>query len=353
MKFTFNSSKKSKQPVVDDGLEVKYAQSKRSGYRKRWYMLLILVLAPIIWVIWLAVRPFLLILAPGIITSEPLEIKTFSASFVSQVMVDDGSKVNLGDTLLILVNGELEAQIKELTRQVEELQKQDGVNEQGIIATLQKQILVAAEGLRRQNELLASYQNFRDKGVVPTSDMAVVLQTNTAAKMELERSNVALLLEQSKQLREQKAGVIAQQRNQIMLQLAQLTARKEALIIKAPFSGQVEELLVQQGERVAVQQPLLWLQGKAEPVVVTYVNEKYLEYVEIGQQATINLPNGESVRAEILKPTQIVSKIPQQLSGPFDGQKSAIKVTLTLKEPLSFAVEGIPVEVRFDYRFWD
>ena len=75
--------------------------------------------------------------------------------------------------------------------------------------------------------------------------------------------------------------------------------------------------------------------------------DKYLEFVQIGQKATIRLPSGDVIRAEVSEPTQLVSKIPSSLSGPFDGQKSALKVTLSLKGELAFSVEGLPVEVRF------
>ncbi|MDE0566326.1 MULTISPECIES: hypothetical protein [Shewanella] len=40
--------------------------------------------------------------------------------------------------------------------------------------------------------------------------------------------------------------------------------------------------------------------------------------------------------------------MPKQLSGPFDGDKPALKVTLALHQSLPLAIEGVPVEVSFD-----
>ncbi|GGZ43086.1 hypothetical protein GCM10007105_32280 [Shewanella chilikensis] len=44
-----------------------------------------------------------------------------------------------------------------------------------------------------------------------------------------------------------------------------------------------------------------------------------------------------------------MGKVPKQLSGPFDGDKPALKVTLALHQHLPLAIEGVPVEVSFDH----
>jgi len=94
---------------------------------------------------------------------------------------------------------------------------------------------------------------------------------------------------------------------------------------------------------------MLWLSGRAQPVVVCYLAPEYLDYVAQGQLASVKLPNGTLIRAEIKEPTQLVGKVPKQLSGPFDGDKPALKVTLALHQHLPLAIEGVPVEVSFDH----
>ena len=349
MKVNYNSTKKAQQPIIDAGLQVEYAQSKRSGYKKRWYMLLLLVSVPLTLLIWLALRPFILILAPGIITTEPLEVRAPSTAVISDVLIKGGKKVYSGEILLLLTDVELDAQIVELNLQLLELRNKPLSYDNSIIAGLNYRIKVAAEGVQRQDELLKSYQQFKLKGVVPTSDMAIVLQANTVAKMTLEQAKVDLLHEKTKQQLQNRAGFIRQQKDRLKLQLAKLIAKQQALIIKSSFSGHVEDILVQRGEHIAEGQPLLWISSREKPIVITYVDAKYLNYVALGQMATVKLANGDSYRAEILHPTELVSKIPAQLSGPFDGQKSGLKVKLTLLDELPFAIEGVPVEVSFDY----
>ncbi|MEH6453891.1 MAG: HlyD family efflux transporter periplasmic adaptor subunit [Psychromonas sp.] len=355
MKVSFSGSKKAHRPVVDDGLDVHYADAKRSGYRYRWYMLVTLVSAPIIFLLWIIIKPNIFILAPGIITTGPLQIRSANTAIVSKVLVKGDSSILAGSTLFILKNAEIDAQIKELKNQLIALEKQQFSQNEATLTALKSRIVVAQIGVNQQNELLASYNKFKDRGVVPTADMATVLQTNMSAKMALKQAEIDLLKERSLHQQDKVAGVVALQRNRLQLQLAQLTASQQALITKAPFSGTIKDIMVQAGERVAKDQPLLWLSKRKQPTVLTYVNEKYLNYVQIGQYAKITLPSGEVIRAEISERTQLVSKIPNSISGPFDGQKSALKVTLSLTEELPFLVENLPVEVRFYYfpQLWD
>lgn len=349
MKVNYNSSKKIQQPIVDAGLQVEYAQSKRSGYKKRWYMLLLLIFIPLALLIWLLVRPFVLILAPGIITAEPLEMRAPSSVVISEVLVKGSKHVHFGEILLLLTDVELDAQIVELNLQLLELRNEYLSYDKEIITGLNYRINVAKMGVKRQDELLQSYQAFKLKGVVPTSDMATVLQANTTAKIALEQAKVDLLHEKTKQQLQNSVGLLKQKKDDLQLKLATLIAKQKALTITAPFSGYVKDIMVQRGELLVEGQPLLWIADKEKPVVITYVDAKYLNYVALGQEATVRLKNGDRYRAKVLHPTKLLSTIPDQLSGPFDGKKSGLKVKLTLLDELPFAIEGVPVEVSFDY----
>ena len=74
----------------------------------------------------------------------------------------------------------------------------------------------------------------------------------------------------------------------------------------------------------------------------------------VGLSERLVLPSGslrssKTIRAQINEPTELVGKLPSYLSGPFDGEKPVLKVTLTPKKSLSTSIEGIPVEVSFDH----
>ncbi|MFT5789733.1 MAG: multidrug resistance efflux pump [Shewanella sp.] len=351
MKVNYQATPKADKPDVDNGVEVKYSAAKRAGFKFRWYMLLFLVASPVLLVSWILAKPYIFVLAPGIITAEPLEMRAPSKGMVKSVVNHARGEVEKGGDLLVIADPELDAQVTELTRQLKGLEGGASFDGEQVLQRLRGRIEVAHDGVKRQDDLLVTYLDFQKRGVVPTSDMAMVMQANTASKMALEQAKVDLLHELERQHIQSIAGVVTQTRNQLKSQLAKLKSKQTEMKIMAPFTGRVEDTLVQVGEQVNVNQPLLWLTGRDKPVVLAYLDPKYLEYVEIGQQATIKLPNGQDIRGKIEEPTELVTKIPKQLSGPFDGEKAALKVTLTLDDVLPFTVEGVPVEISFDYQW--
>ncbi|WP_338127755.1 MULTISPECIES: HlyD family secretion protein [Shewanella] len=265
-----------------------------------------------------------------------------------ELSVRPGSQVEPGQALGRIADAGLDASIDELQRQLAELTPPSQAQDQAILGQLEQRILVAEQGVKRQDELLSQFESFRKQGVVPTADMAAVMQAHTSARMALEQARAELLQQRQLQQQEREAGVIAQSRNSLLLKLAELQAKRQQLTLQAPFAGRVADVLVQRGEAIAEQQPMLWLSGRAQPVVVCYLAPEYLDYVAQGQQASVKLPNGTLIRAEIKEPTQLVGKVPKQLSGPFDGDKPALKITLALHQNLPLAIEGVPVEVSFD-----
>jgi len=117
VKVKYQPSPKAERPTFEKGIDVKYAKAKRGGFRGRWYMLLLLVTAPVILMLWLLSRPYLFVLAPGIVTTEPLEVRAPQRGIISEILVSQGMYVQENEPLLILEDTLLDAQITELKRQ--------------------------------------------------------------------------------------------------------------------------------------------------------------------------------------------------------------------------------------------
>ena len=77
---------------------------------------------------------------------------------------------------------------------------------------------------------------------------------------------------------------------------------------------------------------------------------QYIEEVQQGEHAVIKFSSGETFDAIVGREVELADKIPPQLAGPFEGQKSMLKVKLTLEEELpdKLKVEGLPVTVVFN-----
>ncbi len=349
MKVSYQPSDKAQRPTAEKGIEVNYAAAKRGGFKGRWYLLLTLVITPVVIVGWILLRPHLFILATGIVTSEPLQVRASKTGEVAAIKVKSGDEIASGTVLMTLADPQLSVQISELERQLIQLNQEREVSQSDIIEQLQTRIEIAEEGVARQDGLLNQFEQYQRRGVVPTADMASVLQADTAAKMALEQARADLMEARHDQQTELLAGPIAQLKYNIEFQLAGLRAQDSVLQIKAPKATHVVDVLVQVGEHIVEDRPLILLEGRKSAVVFAYLAPKYMEYTEIGQKATIRLPNGERIRAEISEPTELVGRLPKQLSGPFDGEKPVLQITLKPEVALPTAIEGVPVEVSFDY----
>ena len=349
MKVTYSPSDKFHKPTEERGMGVKYGVAKRAGYKGRWYLLLLLVVAPVILVGWIFLRPHVFVLASGIITTEPLEVRAPGTGSVSTIAVTAGDTLLRDSVILLIANPQLDAQIAELERQLVELGSEERSLDPAILTQLQARIDVANEGVIRQGSLLRRYEEFQSRGVVPTSDMAMVLQAHTAARMALEQARADLIQVRQRQQMEFNAGAVAQSRHSLNLQLARLNAQRAQLQIKAPMNTRAVDVLVQPGEHIAEGRPLALLAGREHSVVQAYLEPKYLDYTEIGQGATVILPNGDRFKANISEPTELVGRLPIQLSGPFDGEKPVLRITLQPEVTLPVSIEGVPVEVSFDH----
>lgn len=351
VKVKYNASPKSVQPAVDQGLNVKYAAAKRGGFKGRWYLLLLLVIAPLVIALWILLRPKVLILASGIITTEPLEVRAYTKGVLASLEVKKGQQLAPHSVMLTMTDPQLAAKIETLEHQLNTLNQDAPLLNESILNQLRNRVLVAREGVERQNNVLKVYQDYElsNKGLISIDKMAMAQQAHTSSQIALETAKADLLLEQQRQQIAKTAGVVSQSRNRIELALASLKAMQSQLIVSSPFSSQVADILVQSGEHIAEGQPLILLSGRDSPVVFSYLEPKHLEYAQMGQQASITLPNGQQYRAKVSEPTELVERLPQQLANPFDGAKPVLRVTLRPEANFPVNIEGIPVEVSFDY----
>jgi multidrug resistance efflux pump len=347
MKVNYTASDKTSNPTAEKGMKVEYAAAKRGAYKARWYLLLSLVLLPILLVIWVVVRPQVLVLATGLITTDPIELRAPAAATVHNLAVTEGQVVTKGQRLLTLNDPQLNAQIIELQRQLSELAQPTVIADTDILQQRQGSIQVASDSVAQQTEYLQSYQNFKRTGLVSTHEMAAVQQTLTNAKLALDQAKVdAMQLQQLQQV-QRLAGPVETARRALLLQLAQFEAQQNALHITAPNDSKVIDISVKPGEYIQQDLPMLIISNRTTPVIFAYLQPKHMNYAQIGLKASVTLPNGDKVNATVTGPVELLERLPAKLAGPFDGEQAVLKVTLTPDQPVP-AIEGLPVELSFD-----
>ena len=86
MKIKFSSAKE-QQPTQEQGLQVLYAPGKRLAFRVRWYLILLAVLSPLLWLIGRWVLTLWLIEAPAQLHLPGSELRARDAAQVQPVRV--------------------------------------------------------------------------------------------------------------------------------------------------------------------------------------------------------------------------------------------------------------------------
>ncbi|WP_017217764.1 HlyD family secretion protein [Pseudoalteromonas sp. NJ631] len=348
MKLKFKGSTKVDHPTQEHGIKIPYTGPKRVSYQFRWYLLLVIAFSPVCILAWFYLVPQFKVEAVGIVTSEPLVISAPSSGTVEKVEVLLGELVKQDQKLLELYNFELSGQYQEVNRQLLSLTQQKTPFTDDILSQLETRKTVAKHGVERQQDLLDKYKEYQKRGVVPVSNLASAVAALNAAELNLEQTKVDILREKERQDMERLYGLKGQRYQQLTIEFARLSALNQSLTVNTPFAGRVNDVFVQEGQYVVVNEPLFSVVTEKTVKVHGYLAPKYLEYSKIGQKAVVKLPNGKRFDAVINEYTELTSKIPPQLSGPFEGQKAALKLILKISLPAEYQIEGLPVTILFE-----
>lgn len=340
---------KSRRPDQQDGLKVPYAKARRGGGRWRWFGLMALVLVPIIAFSWYALRDRVLLVAPAVLTHEPLVITSPRDARVTEVPQRAGNKVSVDMRLFELEDPALTAERHALEDILSTLPPQ-GAQEQSesLIETAQRRVANAQSSLTFQSGVADKFEAFRRQGEVPLTDLASIHVARSNARDQLSEAEENLLLQQREKLRAELVGPIVQRRQNLTRELAQLEAMIHELRIDASQDGLLAKTYVQAGQRVSAGDPLGVLVPANSPEFHAYFSPKYVGKVAVGRVAEAHFADGRSILARIVAPPELTQKLPSQLAGPFDGHQAMLEVRLKPLEKIDVQhdVEGLPLEIR-------
>ncbi|PSW18211.1 HlyD family secretion protein [Photobacterium sanctipauli] len=345
MKVNFHLDKQQK-PQSESGMKVVYGQAKRGGYRLRWYLILMIVISPLLFMVYYLFRTHVFVTAPAIVTSYPLTVTATQSAVVGPIPVEVGGDVERGQSLLLLGSKALEEEVTFIQRELLKLSDDQVKNTDALYLDA---IANTQETLEKVEQIQSNYDEFRKKGQVSEVDYASVVSVSNALNSQLSNQKIAYA-DESRHIQEQKlAGPVSQEYRALMRELVVKRAQQESLTLRAPFEGRVLDIYVHEGQRVTENTPLLTVARNITPEITAFLNPKYLEYTRFNTKAKVVFPDGKKFATTVTRPVEVVNKLPQELQSPFEGQPAYLKVTLSFDEPLhkSQWIEGVEVEVRF------
>lgn len=344
MRINFKTEKQ-KNPTRNDGFNVIYAPAKRLAFKLRWYLLISLIISPILFFTWYMIENRVLISAEGILTSEPIQINASQSSFVLDIKVIAGEKVNDKQIIIQLTSPKIEQQYNFLSAQYKTFKAHHNNGLKSLEALYLRKISTYKAAKYAQQKINKEFKVYGEQGILPLTDRLLIEQNSVAIEGLYQQA----LIDYESAVNEHLNGQLANTLLNIELALSDLETKKKLLTILSPKNGTINQVFVKQGEFISEGNPLFSISNLTQSVIHVYLSPERMNFAEIGQTANITLPNGDEFVGTINRPTQMSEKLPSILSGPFDGHKPAIKVYLSLDKQPDVVIEGLPVGVRFHY----
>lgn len=336
MKIRFDS-RKELSPTQEQGLTVLYAPGKRMAFRVRWYLILLLVASPLIWLGGKLVYGMWMIDAPAQLRLPILEVRARDAGRVEQLFVKAGEQVRADQPLANLDNPEWRARLAQLAAIPPDTTRLANTKLGGRERQLLKTRIARGEDrVQVLNELVT-------RGAVSRGEVL-------AAKSELDSFRADLL---AFERREQQANLtpVGDEREnaQRVAEQKWLQTRLTALPVTASQSGRVAEVLVNPGENVGAGTLLMRIEQLEDPLLWIYLEPLNISYAAIGQPLRVRMPDGEWLTAHVVQAVDSAGRTPTVLRGPFAASEMGLQVAARFDRPLPprWRIDQLPLNVRF------
>lgn len=336
MKIRFDSPKE-RHPTQDNGLEVLYAPGKRLAFRLRWYVILLLIMLPALWLAGRYGLDMIRVEAPALVHLPTLEIRARQAGRIQAIEVKPGDHVNLGSPLVQMDNPEWDLRLAVLNgAQAGNAPARAGNLGEQNRAVLQSLVSRAGQRVSEVRRLLA--RGAATRGELLEAQNA--MDSREAELLAFERSlagGTGVAAEADRYAREQAA-----ERQWLIGQMANLD-------ISAPQAGRVAEVIAAEGENVGPGTPLLRLEQDGPAQLWIYLDPKDVEHAQPGSPLQVRMPDGSWVKAQVANNAESANPLPTDLRKPFSSPTRGLLVPVVFDEALpdEWRIDSLPVRVRF------
>lgn len=330
MKVRF-ASVKERSPDLEQGLKVLYGPSRRVAYRLRWYLILLVVASPLLW---LGGRLRLVALqrrAPAQLVLATTELRAPDGGTVERVLVQ------AGQLLVQLDNPQWHLRLDQLRP----------ANPAGPDRLGRSALALQGESVGLQGQMVDLFRSLHQQGGLSSAELL-------AAEVQLKLFQVNLL-DLQRRLRQERYQVegdpIATLREE--RERAWLRARLGKLGLRAPRGGRVMEVLVSPGESVGPGSLLLRLERPDPPQLWIYLRPEQAGWAEPNRSVEVQMPNGHWRQAQVLAPADLARRLPAGLPAPLGSEGLTLQVPARLLEPLpaGWQVDQLPLQVRFPHEW--
>lgn len=330
MKIKFSSAKE-QQPTQEQGLQVLYAPGKRMAFRLRWYLILLAVVSPLLWLVARSALALWLIEAPAQLHLPSAELRARDGAQVDQVLVQPGQRVKAGEVLVRLGNPEWRARRFMLTAPAV---APDAAEREA----LERERALLESQLSRAQARVDQMQGLFDLGAATRGELLSAVDQRDGRLRDLY------------QLAQRTRPAVSADQRQRELELAWLDSRLQALELRAEEDGKVGEILVAPGENVGPGTPLLRLERDGEAQVWVYLNPRHAADAAIGKSLTLVFPDGSKRPAQVVQTVDDAASVPVELRPPFSAPTRSLRVVARVDDlPERWRIDRLGLKARFPH----
>jgi HlyD family secretion protein len=341
MRIRFHRETRS-APDTIAGLKVPYADAKRNAPKWRWRLILLAVLSPAILLIYSALQGLLTLAANGSVMLAQHEVRAPAAAQVAAIDVRLGADVRKGDVIARLQDPDLDAALA----RAQEVPRAPAVSSSRDHELLREELALHERTLRTQQQRAEALEQLVREGAATAAELR-------EAQLAVDQASAVVLqtrqhLNSSTRTRPEPAV-----RGTDAAELERLLARRERLIIRAPESGRIVDVLAAAGQFVTAGEPLLLIGRSGDPQVIAYVSPEIAPQLSVGSRATIKFPDGTKAQATVAEQPMLTRRMPADLVDQFGMRPMTVVLHLQADRewPSGQRIHGLPVDIRFHYRW--
>lgn len=334
MKVRFASSKE-RSPDLEQGLKVLYGPSRRVAYRLRWYLILLLVASPLLWVGGRLGLAALQQRAPAQLALATTELRAPDSGTVERVLVQAGQRVQAGQLLVQLDNPQWRLRLNQLRPP-----QPAGPDRLGRSA-----LALQGESVGLQGQMVELFRSLHQQGGLSSAELL-------AAEVQLKVFQVGLL-DLRRRLRQERFQVegdpiasLREERERTWLQ-----ARLGQLGLRARTGGRVMEVMVSAGENVGPGSLLVRLERPEPPRLWIYLRPDQASWAQPNRTVGVQMPNGQWRQAQVLTTADLARRLPSGLPAPLGLEGLTLQVPARFLGPLpaQWSVDQLPLQVLFPH----
>jgi len=249
--------------------------------------------------------------AVGLAETRSYKINSDKSAIVSKIFTNEGETVNAGDTLLILVNPELEIEIGKTNRRINQLHQEQITEDRVTKAELD--FIEASEGIvleelesdmqklkaeMRLNETLNIELGKKNDADSKSGNPKQVELTSLTKQYNKQQEAINL---KKLEVKQKHAVAKAQFNNQIELlqkELELLQQQNKRLVKTASTRGVIQSIYVKPSEQIDAYTALMSVNPIHPTTVVAYANERNRMNFEIGQKVKVTAQRDKDLFVE-------------------------------------------------------